>query len=98
MGFTKETLWKLRLEIVLNSLFLSDYYNSFNIDPTAVAVFFDGFLDEVEMQMEEDIPGFNDAQFFEHLPKYDNPDTLWNYYDGMEFDLMDYVQEVDLAA
>ena len=33
MGFTKETLWTLRKEIVLNSLFIADYRNSLNIDP-----------------------------------------------------------------
>lgn len=98
MGFTKEKLWALRREIVLNSLFLSDYRNSFQIDPVAVSTFFDGFLEEIEMRIEEDYPGFDWNRFFDYLPKYDNPDTLWEYYDGMEFDLTDYIQEAELAA
>lgn len=98
MGFTKETLWALRREIVLNSLFLADYRNSFQIDPVAVSVFFDGYLGEIEMLIQEDDPEFNWNRFFDVLPKYDNPDTLWNYYDGMEFDLTDYAQVADQAA
>ena len=51
------------------------------------------------MRMEEEIPGFDDTHFFDHLPKYDNPDALWDYYSGIEFDLSEWVQEeVDEAA
>ena len=98
MGFTKESLWTLRREIVLNSLFIADYRNSRHIDPHVVCDFFDGFLEDVEARMEEDIPGFNDAYFFDHLPKYDNPDTLWDYYCGIVFDLSEYIPEVEEAA
>ena len=72
MGFTKESLWALRREVVLNSLFIADYHNNRHIDPRVVCDFFDGFLEDVEARMEEDIPGFNDVHFFDHLPKYDN--------------------------
>ena len=51
--FTRESLWALRKEIVLNSLFIADYRNSLNIDPHMLCSFFDGFLEEVETQMEE---------------------------------------------
>lgn len=64
MVFTRESLWALRKEIVLNSLFIADYRNSLHIDPHMLCNFFDGFLEEVEMQMEEEIPGFNDAKFW----------------------------------
>ncbi|MBQ8962487.1 MAG: hypothetical protein IJ089_13820 [Clostridia bacterium] len=98
MGFTKETLWALRKEIVLNSLFIADYRNSLHIDPHMVCNFFDGFLEEVETQMEEEIPGFDDAHFFDHLPKYDNPDRLWDYYSGTENELTTWEPEVMEAA
>ena len=47
MVFTRESLWALRKEIVLNSLFIADYRNSLNIDPQMLCCFFDGFLEEV---------------------------------------------------
>ena len=61
---------------------------------------YDGFLEDVEMRMEEEIPGFDDTHFFDHLPKYDNPDALWDYYSGIEFDLSEWIpkEEVDEAA
>ena len=83
---------------MLNSLFIADYRNSRHIDPHVVCDFFDGFLEDAEARMEEEIPGFNDAHFFDHLPKYDNPDTLWDYYCSIEFDLSEYIPEVEEAA
>ena len=74
MAFTKESLWTLRREVVLNSLFIADYHNNRHIDPRVV------------------------CDFFDHLPKYDNPDTLWDYYCGIEFDLSEYIPEVEEAA
>lgn len=98
MGFTKESLWALRQEIVLNSLFIADYRNSLGIDPHIVCDFFDGFLEEIELQMEEEIPGFNDARFFVCLPQYDTPDRLWDYYCGYENELADWQPEAAEAA
>lgn len=98
MGFTKETLWTLRKEIVLNSLFIADYRNSLNIDPHMLCNFFDGFLEEVETQMEEEIPGFKDAQFFDYLPAYDTSNRLWDYYSGIESELATWEPEVMEAA
>lgn len=98
MVFTRESLWALRKEIVLNSLFIADYRNSLHIDPHMLCNFFDGFLEEVEMQMEEEIPGFNDAKFFDYLPAYDTPDRLWDYYSGIESELATWESEVIEAA
>jgi len=36
---------KLRKQIVLNSLYVSDYENSYGIDPHAVQSYFDGFVE-----------------------------------------------------
>lgn len=41
---TENQIIALRNEIVLNSLFMGDYHNSFAIEPTEVCDFFDGFV------------------------------------------------------
>ena len=79
-------LWKLRQEIKLGSLFIADYRNSFDIDPHKVCEFFDGFLEFVEEEMQEDHPGFNDADFWELLPNYDTPEYLLGWYYRFEED------------
>ena len=84
MPITQAQLWRLRLEIVLNSLYYSDYENSLGLDRRVVAAFFDGFLEFVEEEMKEDIPGFTDSDFFRHLPAYDNSEYLWQYFCGFE--------------
>lgn len=73
-------LWKLRQEIKLGSLFVSDYRNSFGIDPHKVCDFFDGFLSFVEDEMREDYPEFVDSDFHEVLPEYDTPEYLLDWY------------------
>ena len=84
MSITQAQLWELRREIVLNSLYYSDYENSFGLDRRIVSAFFDGFLDFIEEEMKEDIPGFTDAAFFKHIPAYDNQEYLWQYFCGFE--------------
>ena len=48
--------------------------------------------------MEEEIPGFKDAQFFDYLPAYDTPDRLWDYYSSIESELTTWEPEVMEAA
>lgn len=84
MPITQAQLWKLRLEIVLNSLYYSDYENSLGLNRRIVSVFFDGFLEFVEEEMKEDIADFTDNDFFRHLPAYDNSEYLWQYFCGFE--------------
>lgn len=77
--FDKETLWKLRQEICLGSLFIRDYENTFGIDAHVVCDFFDGFCDYIwELAKEDGLTEFVDG-------KYDNKDELWNYFYGMEY-------------
>lgn len=83
---SEETLWKLRQEIKLGSLFIADYRNSFGVDPHKVCDFFDGFLEFVEEEMREDHPRFNDADFWELLPNYDTPEYLLDWYCCFEED------------
>ena len=77
---TKENLWKLRKEIVLNSLYLSDYENSFGIDKEDLFYFFEGYLEDLGYLMEENIENYFDEMFFGYLGEYDTEDNLYNYY------------------
>lgn len=95
---TKETLWALRKQIVLNSLFIADYQNTFGIDSHAVCDFFDGYLDYLEEAMEKEVAGFKDEDFFVWLPRYDTPDNLWNWYGCFVDDPLPLPQEGDIAA
>ena len=45
-------LWELRQEIVLNSVFLADYRNSQGLDEHIVCNFFDGYLEQIDMDIE----------------------------------------------
>lgn len=51
--FKEKYLWELRQQIVLNSLYVADYRNSFGIEEHKVCDFFDGyisFLTELEIE------------------------------------------------
>lgn len=74
---TKQELQQLRNEITLNSLYTSDYENSFNIDPRQVQDFFDGWLEYCS----EDIEYTNDIDYYNTLFKIaNNIDNLIDYY------------------
>lgn len=77
---TKDMLWQLRMEIRLCSLFYADYRNSFGIDRRAVCDFFDGYADFLEDLMREEISDYNDEDYFDHLPQYDNAENFWDWY------------------
>lgn len=68
-------LWRLRQDIVLCSLFYSDYKNRYEIDTRAVCDFFDGYADYLQELMEEE-HGEN-FDFYELLPEYDNKENLY---------------------
>ena len=73
-------LSNLREDIVLGSLYISDYRNRYGLDPNGVCGFFDGYLDYLGYMMEEDIPDYKDDKFFDYLPEYDNMDTLLGWF------------------
>lgn len=86
---SKKDLWKLRKEIVLNSLYLSDYENSFDIPKEDVCNFFDGYVEELYYIMleeigEDKVKELNDKEYYEELFKRDTEDNLYNYYYGIE--------------
>ena len=73
-------LWNLRKEIVLNSLYLYDYDNSFGLDSYSLSIFFDGYLEYLEEEMKYNIENYDDSMFFEYLKDYDNEDNLYDWY------------------
>ena len=80
--WSKEDLWKLRQEIVLDSLFTREYENSFGVIPRRCQDFFDGYSEELEyiLETDETLPDYNDAQFYDYLDSVDTPDNLYDYY------------------
>ena len=73
-----EQLYALRKEIVLNSLFLKDYINSFGIDEKEVCDFFMGYVDYLYEIAEEDL--HIEYNLFEIVENYDNDNNLLNYW------------------
>ncbi len=72
---------KLRGEIVLNSLYLSDYENSLGIDPQYVYDFFEGYL-EYEMTIFcEEHPKATARQKDNHFEKIIDKNDLRAMYD-----------------
>lgn len=93
-NFSKEDLWALRNQIVVNSNYYSDYQNTFGIACKSVCDFFDGWLDFITEIMIED--GHKDARdnFFDYFDKYDNPDTLEQWFFCFDdFDWIEYEDE-----
>ena len=82
-NFTKEDLQALRKEICLNSLFVSDYENSFGISAKSVCDFFDSYMSFIdEMANEDDFKyGYqSEHSFDEFFEKYDTIDNLLEWY------------------
>lgn len=78
--YAKNKLWNIRKDIVLNSLYYSDYENRYGYNVYMICNFFDGFLEYVENLMFEDIPGFKDEKFFDYLAEYDTKENIWEWY------------------
>ena len=84
---TKNQLKQLRNEIVLNSVFLKDYDNSFYITHKRCIDFFDSYIEDLCDQ-------YNNIDFIDILDRYDNIDNLYNYYMGIGCDALirdDYI-------
>lgn len=80
--FTKEELWQLRNEIVLNSLYLKDYSNLFEIPEDVCYNFFEGYVEELCLQAEDE--GFKWEDIIDVFNKYDTPENLYYYYSCCE--------------
>lgn len=81
---TKEQLWNLRQQIVLCSLYYSDYENDMGIDSHNCHDFFDGYAEYLGNRMEGD--GHKEKEFFDLLDKYDTLDNLYDWYGYFEDD------------
>lgn len=89
---TREDLAKLRGEIVLNSLYISDYENSFGFSAKSVNLFFDSYVSFLDELAEENGDIIEDT--FEFFNKYDTIDNLENWYGCYEdFDWVEYVDD-----
>ena len=87
---TKQELQQLRNEITLNSLYTSDYNNSFNIDPRQVQDFFDSYLENCEY-----IPNDNGDMLCDMDLSYtDYYDTLFTIANNID-NLYDYYLSFD---
>lgn len=79
-----EDVLKLRRQIVLNSLFYSDYQNNMGVDEHEACDFFDGFMSFIEEMAEEDgfvLDGTNYNEFFR---KYDTAENLEEWFGCFE--------------
>ena len=76
--WTKNKLWALRQQIVLNSLYVADYRNDMGVEEHTCCDFFDGYVEYIGELMSED--GIHDDRFFDHLGAYDTPENLESWY------------------
>lgn len=87
-------LWRLRKEIVLNSLFVGDYDNSFGFAKKSVMDFFDGYMSYLyELAEENHGKKAKDFSVEEVINKYDNEDNLFDYYWGEDYSWFEYEPE-----
>lgn len=80
---SKEQLWKLRKEVVLNSLFTSDFENSFGIDAKECQTFFDGYMEYLDELADDDKDNLNVVVV--SALDYDSPDALYNWFNCIEW-------------
>jgi hypothetical protein len=94
--FTIEDLSKLRGEIVLNSLFTSDYENSFGIKAHCMHEFFDGYVSYLEEIAGEE--GYTDWEdVFKMFDLYDNNENLYSWYCCFDdFDWVEYEEDEEV--
>lgn len=81
-------LYKLRKEIILNSLYTRDYSNTFNIPDEKCCNFFNGYVEFLADYMPVNI-GVHDNEYFTLLHELDNKETLWEYF--MLFDICPFI-------
>lgn len=79
-NFTKEELWQLRKEIKLNSLFVSDYRNTFGISERSVCDFFDGYMEYLSEVAWENAGGGDVEVSLEEVFEYDSAAHLWDWF------------------
>ena len=79
-NYTKQDLWALRRQVVLGSLFVSDYRNDMGIDPRWLCDFFNGYLDFMEEVALEDGEEIDHSKCLDFMDAHDNPELLLEWY------------------
>ena len=93
---TKQQLQSLRRQITLCSIYVCDYRNDMGIDEHSVCDFFDGYAEFLGELMQENVPGYSGEKYFDYLPKFDNAETLWDWYNCFaDSDPLPVHEEVD---
>lgn len=98
--FTKNELEQLRQDIVLNSIYTSEYENRFNINPKFIQDFFDGYIDFIDQDFDkDDINTLQDWYYTVDYSDYiDNPSQLEaDYYINLNEDLEDDIEEITVG-
>lgn len=72
---TSAELSQLRKEIVLNSILVYDYTNSFGFNPWDIGSFFDGYVSYLNELARED--GY---EGIDYLTKYDTEENLYSWF------------------
>lgn len=80
----KTQLKRLRSDIKLNSLFISDYENRYGIDPHEVCDFFDGFMSYLT-ELEKEKYGKELDKIEDFFKEFDNIENLWEWYCSIEW-------------
>lgn len=78
-NLTSAELAELRGDIILNSLYLSDYVNSFGFNPNHISTFFDGYISYLEELAKED--GYTEwDNIFKMFDIYDTEENLYDWF------------------
>ena len=72
---TSAELLQLRKEIILNSILVYDYTNSFGFNPWDICSFFDGYVSYLNELARAD--GYEDIDY---LTKYDTEENLYSWF------------------
>lgn len=76
---TIDELWALRSEVVLNSIYLHDYENSFGFDRKDICNFMDGYIEYLCELMSD--YGIAEEDQMKRLDEFDNKDNLQRWFD-----------------
>ena len=83
-NMTARELWALREEVVLGSIYVSDYRNSFGWDAEDISDFMEGYIDYLEELADE-----RGGQWF----AYDCEENLWGWFNC--YDDLTWVKETE---
>lgn len=81
---TARELWALRGEVLLGSIYVSDYRNSFGWDAEDISYFMEGYIDYLEEIADE-----RGGQWF----AYDCKENLWSWFNC--YDDLTWVKETE---